>query len=659
MWRMLFLAIAPSLLLGQNTVEEEMWLEQEVENDDGFLPQQIDKDDLPFSSILLNSITEEELRSLSLLSEEQIHSFFEYREHFGPFIVVEELRAVPLFDPTTIQNIQSRLLVDRAFNWSPSSWKASSMEVRRKTSIRIGRTFPKKMGFLQPDAYQGNPYLITGKFTLDRPGKFKLGMAIDKDAGEGLPFHFNKHLAIEQPINSINLLVLGDYQFQMGQGLIGGQSFGSGLTFSPTLLVKGRSAIRPKRGSTEGNYQSGIGIEWSKRKSMGIAFISYRNRNGNLKNDSLLGSYVTSINQAGLSRTLNEIENQNTLKYLLGGFNWTFNLKKGFIGLNSIYHRFSRPILPVIRPYNQFIFTGNQLFNFSLNFQLQVKGHLWFAESAFDHYFNQAHLLGWLLSPSKNLDLVLSFRNYSPAYQSIETRTFGRFGKAQNENGIFFLLKAHPFPNWELSFFNDIRKFPWMRFNVHAPSIGNSIRWRIQYNKKNSMQIYADFRTEKSTVNHTSNTKFKSLIFPQKSNFRIQMILYPTPHLEWRIRMENSYLREKQTHQKGQLLSQDFILKLERPSLDFKLRLTLFDIPSYALRIYQYEHQLAGFFGMPAFHGRGIGWYFIPRWKTSRGLLEARISRQYKPDVQSIGSQSEATVGKRRMDIGLQFTFVW
>jgi len=656
---MFFMMMFPSLLLGQITVEEELWLEQEIENDDGFLPQQMDKADLPFSSILLNSITEEELRSLTLLSEEQIHSFFEYREHFGPFIVVEELRAVPLFDPTTIQQIKSKLLVDRTLNLSPSNWMSSSVEIRRQTSFRIGRTFPKKLGFLQPDGYQGNPYHVTGKFTLDRPGKFKLGVALDKDAGEALPFHFNKHLAIEQPINSIDLLVLGDYQFQMGQGLIGGQSFGSGLSLSPTLLVKGRSAIRPKRGSTEGNYQSGIGIEWSKRKSMGIAFISYRNRNGNLKYDSLIGSYVTSINQSGLSRTINEIEDQRTLKHLLGGFNWTFNLNNGFIGLNSTYHRFFRPILPVIRPYNQFIFTGNELFNLSFNFQLQVKGHLWFAESAIDHYFNQAHLLGWLLSPSRNIDFLLSLRNYSPEYQSIETRTFGRFGKAQNENGIFFLLKAQPFPNWELSFFNDIRKFPWMRYNVHAPSIGNSIRWRIQYSKKNEIQIYADFRMEKSTINRTSNTKFKSLAFPQKSNFRIQMILYPSPNLEWRIRLENSYLKENQSHQKGQLISQDFIWKPKRPSLDFKLRLTLFDIPNYALRIYQYEHQMAGFFGMPAFHGRGISWYLIPRWKTSRGLLEARISRMYQPDVQHIGSQRDATTGKRRMDIGLQFTYVW
>lgn len=658
MWRTIIFMI-PGVLLGQITAEEEVWLEQWVEADEELLPQQMDRADLPLSSILLNSITKEQLQALSILSEEQIQSFLDYRAEFGPFLVVEELRAVPLFDPITIQKMQSNLVLDTPSKISPSLWNSSSMGVRRQTSIRIGRTFPKKLGYLSPAIYQGGPYNITGKFTLDRPGQFKLGMAIDKDAGETLPFHINKHLAINQPLQSIDLLVLGDYQFQMGQGLIGGQTFGSGLSFTPSLLVKGRPDIRPKRGSTEGNYQSGLGVKWSKKKTMGVAFISYRNRNGNLQNDSLLGTYVTSIDQAGLSRTPNEVEDQNTLKHLMGGLNWTFNFNNGFIGVNSIYHRFSQPIRPVIRPYNQYIFTGHQLLNFSLNLQIHIKGHLWFAETAMDHHFNQALLLGWLLSPSKNLDFVLSFRNYTPEYQSIETRTFGRFGKAQNENGIFFLMKFQPLPRWEISFYNDIRKFPWLRYNVHAPSIGNSIRLRIQYTQKNALQIYTDFRTEKSTINQPSNSKFKSLNFQQKSNFRIQMNLYPSSSFEWRIRLENSYWSESPSNLSGHLISQDFILKPAQIPFDFKLRLTLFDIPDYTLRIYQYEHQLSGFFGMPAFYGRGISWYFIPRWKTSRGLLEARISKMYQPDVQSIGSQWETITGKRRMDFGLQFTLLW
>lgn len=658
MWRIILLFF-PSVLMAQITAEEEMWLEQWVESNEEGLLQQIDQADLPFSSIYLNTITEEQLQALSSLSKEQIHSFLEYREEFGPFLAVEELRAVPLFDRSTIQQIQSLLVLDPPSKISSSLWNTPSIGSRRQTSIRVGRTFPKKLGYLHPGVYRGNPLALTGKFTLDWPGQFKLGVAFDKDAGESWPFHFNKHMVIDRPFKYINLLVLGDYQFQLGQGLIGGQSFGSGLSFTPSLLVKGRAHIRPKRGSTEGNYQSGLGIKWSRKNSMGLAFISMRNRNGNLQYDSIQGFHVTSINQAGLTRTPNEIENRNTIKHLLGGFNWTFNLKNGFVGFNSTFHRFTRPILPIQRPYNQYLFTGSQLLNISVNFQFHIQGHLWFAETAIDHHFNQAHLLGWLLSPAKNLDFVLSFRNYSPTYQSFETRTFGRFGKAHNENGIFFLMKYQPHPDWEISFYNDIRKFPWMRYNVHAPSIGTSLRMRVQYAQKNTIQLYADLRTEKSTVNLSSNSKFKSLSFQQKSNFRIQMTLYPNSSLEWRIRLESAYLSGHPSKQTGQLVAQDFILKPPQKPFDFKLRLTLFDIPNYNLRIYQYEHQLAGFFGMPAFFGRGISWYFIPRWKTSRSLLEARISRMYQPDVQSLGSQWESVEGKTRIDFGLQFTYHW
>jgi DNA uptake protein ComE-like DNA-binding protein len=90
----------PGVLLGQITAEEEVWLEQWVEADEELLPQQMDRADLPLSSILLNSITKEQLQALSILSEEQIQSFLDYRAEFGPFLVVEELRAVPLFDPS-------------------------------------------------------------------------------------------------------------------------------------------------------------------------------------------------------------------------------------------------------------------------------------------------------------------------------------------------------------------------------------------------------------------------------------------------------------------------------------------------------------------------------------------------------------------------------
>ncbi len=188
----------------------------------------------------LNTLTDEQLRALYILNQDQINSFLKYREEAGPFISVYELQII--FDSGTFYKIIPFISVpDPTQSFNKSILNRILTEPNNYLLMRWGRTIEQQKGYSESTSpashYAGTPDNFYSRFRTSRAGDFSLGFTLKKDAGEKITWnpsvkyygfdYLSFHL---QTVNKgkIKNLIIGDYQAQFGQGIALGSFFGIG-----------------------------------------------------------------------------------------------------------------------------------------------------------------------------------------------------------------------------------------------------------------------------------------------------------------------------------------------------------------------------------------------------------------------------------------------
>ena len=113
-------------------------------------------------------------------------------------------------------------------------------------------------------------------------------------------------------------VALGDYQVNMGQGLICFQGFGLGKSPAVLKVKRWGRTILPHTSANEALFFRGAAttIELSKQFEI-TAFFSYRGRDANvvtldsLEIDENLDEEISSIGESGYHRTNSELEDKN------------------------------------------------------------------------------------------------------------------------------------------------------------------------------------------------------------------------------------------------------------------------------------------------------------------------------------------------------------
>lgn len=576
----------------------------------------------------LNKIDEQGLKSLGLLTSEQIQNFLHYRRLLGPFIAKEELRAVPGFDEEIVKKMWD--WIDLANSTVVNGKPERTFFTRWNTSL------PLKNEYKNPASYLGSPHYLGHHFRFKIPGKWSAGLGIEKDAGEKFGDSWNFHLSGNQLSKKIKSLLVGDFMVQMGQGLITRGGFGGSFSLNPALILKTGSVFRPVNGLSEGFFQRGAGITLAFNPNWEISFFgSVRQRDSN--------RLFSSLGTSGLHRTASEIEYKNSVRHLSTGFEIKRLLENGHIAWKGLYHHLNIPLNPVKRPYSQYRFSGSSLFNGSIDFSYLWAGVRWTGEWAFDASFTSAWISTLHFSPDKKLDLALSVRNYGIAFKSLESNGFGKSSGTQNERGIFLLAVLKPIKNLEISGMFDQRLHPWLRFNSYSPSVGQSARLRASWSKRKFISAYLEYFMEKSEQNSDQILEGINL-----TRFRFSASLPVSKNLEWRSRFDYAFLNG----QKGSLIYQDLIINPTKIPFDFKIRWAIVDTYGYDMRFYAYENHLTNTFSMPAYFGTGHRWYVLSRFKTNHFTFEFKTAYTFKPTKISLGSPA-------KWDIFGQFIYRW
>lgn len=614
----------------------------------------------------LNQINKEQLEALFFIPDQMIESILKYRTEAGPFLSVYELQNVPGMSRDLFYKITPFVTILRSDNRSLINRMMSGQN--SYLVIRYDRTLETKLGYTDQATpsthYAGSPDRIYTRFRTSRPGDYSFGITVEKDTGEAIawtperkqfgPDYFSFHGQIQNK-GKIKNLIVGDYQAQFGQGLLLGSAFGIGKSAEAvTTIRKPDIGFLPYTSVYESRFFRGAALTYSLSKRISVhGMYSAKWRDGNVRDTLNDESVISSLSDAGLHRTANELAFKNTLheQDMMSGVTYRY---RGVDAGTIIHHtRFNRTILREPTPYNQFYFQGDKNTNVGLYFNYTLRNISFFGEGSKTIHSGGAVLLGFIASLTSNLDLSLLYRNYSRSYNSFFSNAIAENSIPQNERGVYWGWKYQFSKQLIASGYIDLFRFPWLRYRSYSPGIGSEWLLRLSYriNRNTSLFLQATEETKQRNVPDEANLYTTAVGI--KRNYWLNLEYIATPALQFRSRAQfNTYTLNKVFSQ-GMVLLQDVTYTLGKVSITG--RYALFDTDSYDNRIYIYERDVWLAFTFPAYEGVGVKNYLLVQYSLSKQIdIWGRWSFERFTDRDNIGSGGETIDGNRQNDIRFQ-----
>ncbi|WP_372776208.1 ComEA family DNA-binding protein [Mangrovibacterium sp.] len=606
------------------------------------------------SPIAINTAGQDEFAPLFFMSPLQVQALLDYRKESGAILSVYELALVDGFNPEIAQMIAH--FVDFSASLTPVKFRRT----RQDLLVRGTRLIEKQAGFKDGD-YSGSQEKLYLRYRLDSR-VVQLGVTAEKDAGEPFfrqpnsdGFDYKSGFLRYEFGQNKNAVLVGDYVVQWGQGLAAWQGFAMGKSTDVERIARFNQGIKAYSSTDENNFMRGVAANLSLGKFQLQPFISYKKFDANV--DSLNGTKVfTSIQTSGLHRTESEIEDKNSVAALVGGAHLgyrTGRLELGFSGLHTCYE------LPLVRQsglYNQFLFQGSEISNFSVDYRYTFNRMYLFGEMASSLHSDVAVLNGFMFQPVGQVSLSALYRNIGKKYNSPIAAAFTENSRVNDEQGVFLGLRLLPVAKFQVKAYADFFQYKWIKYTTAAPAKGCEYMIRLDYKINHDWQIYGRYFYEQKPVKISTDV-LRYDLDQIRQGARLQLSGNLNEQFSIQTRFEHSFYEHEQSSG-GYLLSQDISFQTKTSNSRFWLRLAYFNTDDYDSRIYSYENDLLYQFSIPAFYGEGIRSYVNGKVKLCEKIdFWMKLSRSWYFDVNSLGSGATAIDGNTRTELKFQFRF--
>lgn len=684
--RFVFIAISlifNSSVLSQNT--DDIQLQQKLEDLSESYDIQPDLYDLTeeFQSlkdhpINLNTATAEDLKQLSILSENQIKNILEYRKNYGDFLTNNEIFAVEGFDSITIAKLLPFIRNDPIH--SKHSLKLLNLinEGNSLLIMRCQQVLQKQQGYhvsdslrlIRPNSvYLGSQQHYLFRYTYTYWDRLSAGFSGEKDAGEeffkgsqpnGMDFYAG--FVSLQNTGILKTLTIGNFNADFGQGLTlsSGLSFGSLVSSGNTLRIA--RGITPSLSMNEFRYLKGIAMTLKIKSFEVSAFYSHHGRDGTIlsKNELNKVTAISAFAETGYHRTKGEIATRNVLKETL--FGGTVNFRNNFmkIGITGYESQWTAAICPDPSPYNQYDFSGTRNLDLGFDALFLLKGNYIFGEAARSRNGGIAYITGISCSPDSRFSFSLIYRNYQRNYQNLMSNAFGQNSGNANEKGIFISISAKILKDFTFIALADHYIFPWLKYRTDFISRGSEYSVRMNYIPSNKVTMNLSLRIKSKQIDQAAGLEAIPSWICQKS-------LRASCQLDWQVnssiilRNRAGYVQNSDEvigRKSGYFICQDVNYKASKAHLIVSFRYALFETDSYNERIYVYENDIAGSASVPAFGGTGIRCCLTASWSPVRKLeIWLRYGQTYYPGVQTIGIGPEEINGDLKSEIKAELVY--
>jgi hypothetical protein len=670
-----------SFLFGQ---ERNEIIQQRVE----FIAEQSESEELDLTNIFdqlnyffdnpinLNNTNADELRSLGLLTEVQITDALLHIDRFGKFISIYELQSLKYWDLNTISLVLPFVKVDDRLENIHITFRDAIKNGKIEWYTRYQRTPERKKGYTAVSDsilnnsngyYHGNADKYYTRFRYTYRTNISLGVTAEKDPGEEFfkgsqknGFDYYSFHAFYKGGKYVRAVAAGDYQIQIGQGLNTWSGYAFGKSADIFSTKKAANLLRPYTSVDENRFfRGGAAIIGYKKLNL-MTFYSNKKIDGSGINDSLTDDleFVTTIDLSGLHRTNSEIAKKNKLNEQVIGNYLSYNSIRFNAGIAVVNQQYSQALQKDTIPYNLYAFRGKSTTAISGDYNFVLRNFNFFGEVSYSTHsksFAQLHGLMAILDPNVSISVI--YRNYSKGYYSFYNNGFSEGSNTQNESGLFSGIKIRLAPAWTISSYIDFFRFPWLKYQVDAPSKGYEFLVQPTYRPNKVFELYARFRQQVRQKNSRDSdgtiTPIENVI---QNNYRLNLSYKVLESFTLKSRLEYVTInRKSNAAEDGWIFTQDFLFKPKNLPFDLTLRYALFDTDSYDTRIYTFENNALYVFSIPAYYYQGSRAYALIRFSFLRHCdLWIRYGTYLYSNKKVISSGPEEIKGSKKSDITVQ-----
>ncbi len=614
------------------------------------------------------------LMSVFKLSDYQIYQLKKYLDSKGSIQSVYELVAIEGFTKETVASILPYIEIVSAEEERDKkiSMKRVCKYGKHTLLLRSSYVVEPQAGYknksdsslnVNPNLlYQGSKPYVLFKYKFDYASKIRFGLTAEKDAGEEFfkgsnkqGFDFYSFHFFMRDFKWLKSLAIGDFQVQFGQGVSMWTGFRPLSTGNAIDVFRYGKALSPYTSSNEVNYLRGIATELQFGKTQYTIWYSYRMKDAILSDTSLDSElYVTSLQETGFHRTIKEIERKNNYSQQLTGAFMQYTHRVFRVGGGVFYSHLSYPLNKELKPYNQYVFNSQNLFNASISNNVIIKKISVYGENAMSHNGGFALLNGLVFYADPLVTLSAVHRYYSRDYQGVQSAAFGESSSNANETGLYvgaeFIVNRYFILHSYIDYFH----FMWLKYRVDAPSSGYKIYSQLTYTLNSKCVMFFRFRYQSKEVNEATEY-YNQIIASNKQNYRFQLQLTPISSIQLKSCVEYVafYPNQEVEKQHGVLVYQDIRWIYKRISLAG--RYALFQTDNYDTRIYAYESDVLYASSIPAHYAAGSRFYIMLKIEiTPRINMWLKVSQTFYANKNSVSSGSEEINGNTKTDIRLQ-----
>ncbi|MFL5762530.1 MAG: ComEA family DNA-binding protein [Bacteroidia bacterium] len=648
--------------------------------------------------INLNKTTRDELQQLQILDDIQINNLLNHIEKNGKLITIYELQGIEGFDLQTIRRLLPYVKVADNFTSSHFSLKEMFGNGTNTVTFRYGRVIEEQTGFSAIDSaslyksqnsrYIGSPDKLYARYRFNYGTNVSWGITAEKDQGElllkqnqrfkydwyekglngqqGNGFDFYSAHFFLRNVKFVKALAIGDYQANFGQGLTmwSGQAFGK--TTDIISAKKTAPGLKPYTSVDENRFLRGAAATLGYKRLEATAFFSRKHIDGNVTDTLADGeaAVISSLQETGYHTTVSEIADKDALLQTIAGGNVNYKGKQFRAGITAVNYQLNTTYNRSLSYYNQFEFTNDSShynnFNVGGDYNFIFRNVNFFGEGSISKNGGKALINGVLIALDPRLSLTIMHRYYERNFQNLLSNGFAESTTATNEKGLFAGLTARPTNTTAINAFYDRFEFPWLKYQVNAPSYGNDYMVQFNYTPSKKTDMYFRFRERDKQKNTTSTALIDYLVPVVQTNYRfhISYTVHPSVKLKTRVELIDYKLDNNKT-EKGYLAYQDITYnKLGKP-LSVTFRYAIFQSDSYDARIYAYETDIPGSYSIPAYYDRGSRYYIMLDYNlTKRIELWLRYSQTIYDNKKIISEGSLTEInGNTKSEIRAQIRF--
>ncbi len=668
--------LVPCTGISQVPVRTEQVIEERIENlardaaeETDFTEIAEDLVQYAHDPIALNRHCPGQLRQLGLLSDIQVRNLSKHIEKHGNLAAVEELQAVDGFSADDIRRLLPYVTTGERNPYGRTTLSEIVGEGKHTLILRAQRVLEASRGYGPlPDGstsrsyYLGDPWRYYSRYRFRFRRQISAGITAEKDPGEEFfrgtqrSFdYYSAHIFIRD-LGPVKAVALGDYQLSYGQGLTIWTGLAFGKSAEALAVRKNARGITPYTSVNESLFKRGAAISLGSDKISLDMFYSHKGLDGNLTDTLEQIEFFSSFQETGYHRSYAELEDKNSITEDFFGAHAGYRNESLSVGVTAVHSSFDKSLAVSPALYNTFYFKGDRIINTGLDYSYLFRNVSFFGEAARSDNGGMAYLNGVLLSLDPAVSVSVVNRNYGKDYQALSANGLREGSTTINEKGTYVGVKIRPGGPFSFSGYFDVFTFPWLRYQVNAPSAGHEYMALFSWKPGKQLRSYARYRLTTKSENLVTGEPFAYPAERTQRNVRIDNVVKVSASITLHNRVEVvSVEKQGEGSQAGFLVLQDIAYRPLGKPLSFTLRYAFFDSDSYDARVYAYENDILYSYSIPAYYYQGSRYYLNVRYKLARGIdLWVRYAQWLYTNRESVGSGLDEIEGNRKSELKLQ-----